>query len=481
MATYSPLQIAPDPTTQQTATAQPAAPKTPASTPAALPIGPTQQVPTQSSTQTPTAPANPVTPPPLATTDPMAFAPSSGGLPSGFSLGSGGTYGNAYYQGQQVNGLVNDSSSPTGYSYSFVNGSIVPGATQDAWQQIVGAENQNFYAPGNPGATNSTYGASGNPTGFAGLAANGGYSPLEATMPTNGGINGGGLPGSADPRLGLPRSTAPSGTPSMLETMATPMSIAGASPGAQGTDAGSGAPPTSTGSTGSGFLNGINSASGGNSLGYNLTPTDPNNALTSKTITPTNTDFMGQARSLLDSLNAANDSQYQANLRDANRYAYSQGRGGSGIENTSLGDIAQQHTLQQQALGQQLLYGALGQQNANNYANVGIAQQQQGFQNTQQQEAFNNALQQLLAGSSGDPSQIALILAQIYGSQAGGIGQAAQNYAGQQQANTNSQLQNQQFQQWLQAIMNGGGSSLPPNFPTTANLPGVQTTPGGGY
>jgi hypothetical protein len=386
----------------------------------------------------------------------MAFAQPSSGLPSGFTLGTGDHYGNAYMGGQQLNGLVNDSSSPTGYSYSFVNGQITPGATQSDWQSIINAENQNYFDQG--GAGNPAAGAM-----------------VQASMPLNGGINGGGLGGPGDAGVGLPpgyvaphaptqapptNTAAPSSAPSSNFTTYNPMQIAGAAPSGQGADV----PPTSTGSTGGGFLNGINTASGagGNPLGYNLTQTDPNNALTAQTITPTGTDFMSQAKQLLASENAANDLQYQANLRDANRYAYSQGRGGSGIENTSLGDIAAQHTLQQNQLGNQLLYGALGQQNANQYANIGIAQQQQGFQNQQQQQAFSQALQQLLAGSSGDPSQISLILAQIFGSQAGGISNAASNYAAQNTANTNSQLQNQQFMELIKKLLQGGNTTTTP-------------------
>lgn len=582
-------------TPQKVATALPAAPKAPGTGPTDLPTGPTQQAP---ATPTPPATGDPLTPPPLATNDPLAFSPPSTGLPSGFTLGTGAQYGNAFMGGQQLNGLVNDSSSPTGYSYSFVNGQITPGATQSDWQNIINAENQNYFDQGNPG----------NPA--AGAA-------IQATYPLNGGIGGtGGVglpPGYVAPHAPGATAAPPTAPPatgvkspggSLSEQSVAPMTLAGGAPAqtaqaqqaAQAAATAAGTPDSAFGGANSpiaqymfgpdgqvigmhygasnappgiitppqldvgqsaGYTNGVanpstpygdpsnpnyanpvlpanqlaqlaqsgsgatldpsspmhlapnttptpgNTASdvppgtsagtsqGGSTaaassspsfmsgLGYTTSPTDPNNALTSQTITPTTTDFMSQAQKLIDANNAASQPQFEANLRDANRYAYANGRGGSGIENTSLGDIVANRSLQQQQMAQQLGYQALGQQNANQYANIGIAQQQQGFQNTQQNQAFNQALQQLLAGSSGDPSQIALILSQIYGSQAGGIGQAAQNYAGQQQANNSSQLQNQQFQQWLQSVLQSGGTGG--YDPTTMGIPGIQTTPGSVY
>jgi hypothetical protein len=184
---------------------------------------------------------------PQGQTPPMTVAPQTGGLPSGFTLGTGAQYGNAFNNGQQLNGLVNDTSSPTGYSYSYVNGSVQPGATQSDWQNIINAENQNYFDQGNPG----------NPA--AGAA-------IQASMPLNGGLNGGGLGGPKDAGTGLPPGyvapTAPTATPVIppqtraaptggpsMDTTFNPMTLAsgGAPPPIQSSSSGSNAPGSQPG------------------------------------------------------------------------------------------------------------------------------------------------------------------------------------------------------------------------------------------
>ena len=487
---------APTTATDLPATQPPASP-----TPGTQPVGPTTTPPPN----IPTIfdPAGPTygQPTPVPTTAPST--PASSSLPSGFTLGGAASnnQGNAYYNGQQLNGLVADSSSPTGYSYSFANGSIVPGATQDAWQQIIGAENANTLSPqgqtynmqqtANMPTTDPAIAALLNDPNYENAVANQqpdqygnkpGAAQFYSSLPSSpqqafqntplygdeySQLQAGGVPNLPTPQvfpgsgagpvdaLGNPipsqqpqgSQASPSGANQNFTTY-NPMTIAGApgsapasstaTPSSSGADTGT--PSSPSPSQLNDILSNIGAspstggASGGSSggPGYSLSPTDPNNPLTNQTITPTGTNFMPQAQQLIAAQQAAEQPQFQADLRDANRYAAGNGQLYSGIENSSLGNIVQNFALGQNAQAQQELYNALGQQNANNYANIGVEQQQQGFQNQQQNQAFNEALQQLLVGSQGDPAELELALSQIYGANGSQLGNAAQNYANTQ-------------------------------------------------
>jgi hypothetical protein len=132
--------------------------------------------------------------------------------------------------------------------------------------------------------------------------------------------------------------------------------------------------------------------------------------------------------------------QYEADQRSAMRRAAAGGALGSGMLQTSLGDLSLNRANALDAQKQNFLSEALKGTIADQFGDVGIAQQQQGFQQGQQQQAFGNevtreqlqesltngsfqrALQQLTAGSSGNPADTALLLSQIFGGQASQAG-----------------------------------------------------------
>ncbi len=143
---------------------------------------------------------------------------------------------------------------------------------------------------------------------------------------------------------------------------------------------------------------------------------------------------------------------YNANQIALNRTNFGAGRGVSGQARTSQGNLASDYLNQINQLANTGITNATTGSIQDMYNNLGIAQQQQGFQNQQQQEGFNNAitgatvndaltnsafgraLQQSTAGNANDPSQIALILSSIFGNQANAAGQGAAgafNQAGQ--------------------------------------------------
>lgn len=451
--------------------------------------------------QTPTAqPAGPTSTP----------ATPTSGLPPGFTLGSAGgaNWGTAYYNGQQVQGLGAN-------GIELQGGTIIPNTNAQEFQQLENAENANYESPAgqigqmqrtaqNPNTLPSISAVLGN-NEYQNLVANnpgvdiskiygqmspqlqqlfqqspiygGAYGDLQANglqnlptptaMPQNGTFPG--LPSTQSGSTAAPTSASSNLTTYNPLQVFPPSGTSSAS----GTSGGSPATPSATGSDIGGFLSNIGgqaptstgSMGGGSSpgLGYSLSQTDPNNPLTNQTITPTNTNFMGQAQQLIAAQQAAEQPQFQADLRDANRYAAGNGQLYSGIENSSLGNIAQNFALGQNQQAQGELYNALGQQNANQYANIGIAQQQQGFQNEQQNEAFNQALQQLEAGSQGDPAQLEMVLSQIFGSQGSNAGNAAAQYMGNQQLLNSSALSNAQLQNYINSLYgNSGGFDTNP-------------------
>lgn len=236
------------------------------------------------------------------------------------------------------------------------------------------------------------------------------------------------------------------------------------------------------GNTGNAVLDSLLSGSNGAST-PSLTNTDPNNALTTKTIgAPAQNDPVQMALSAYNTFRQSTDPQYQADLRDATRHAAATGTIGSGSLNTSLGNIAntRQNTLSTEEQG--LLNGALGTQNENAYRNTGIAQQQQGFQQGQQDTAFNQALQQAMYGSQGDPSQLGLALSAIFGQQAS---QAGSNLGSLISGSTQNGSTQQILQQILGGLTGSGGSGAGAVDPETQKIldsilqggvPGMQTT-----
>lgn len=134
----------------------------------------------------------------------------------------------------------------------------------------------------------------------------------------------------------------------------------------------------------------------GQPQGVGLTPTDPNNPLTGQTIARDPlVDRFNLAQERFNTFAQATDPQYQSALRQAQRLGAASGGLGSGMLRTDLGNLAGQRDLQmrtaQQGFLQDALEGTIGDQ----FRDVGVAQQQQGFQNMQQQQAFENELRRM--------------------------------------------------------------------------------------
>jgi hypothetical protein len=276
---------------------------------------------------------------------------------------------------------------------------------------------------------------------------NGGYQVAFGGVPGPT-LNGQALPPSGTANLmsllGGPDTTAPTTDASGLSTVPVPM---GLSPSALQALINSGAlnNTTSTGTTAQPTVtSGVSqtapaaSTSGASGTGVNTTGTIPGNSLLDQTIQgPSINDPVQNALSAWNTFQQASQPQYNADLRTALQQAAAGGALGSGMLNTSLGNIANQYQNQLQTAQQALMENALQQQNQNAYANTAIAQEQQGFQNTQQQEAVQNALNEWLAGSSTNPANMNLDLSGLYGNEATQAGNALSGLiSGTQNANS---------------------------------------------
>lgn len=176
--------------------------------------------------------------------------------------------------------------------------------------------------------------------------------------------------------------------------------------------------------------------------GVSLTATNPANDLRGQTIAPGATaDRFGIANQQLQNWNATTAPQFQSDLRGATSNAAATGRLGSGGLRTSLGDLTYNRDVQRQGQQNNFLTNALTGSIDDAYKNVGIAQQQQGYQTGLQNQTF----QQGLAAQNQADSQYNNLF--------------NQNLAQTQQANA---TQAQQFgqgvtQQQLQASLQGQG------------------------
>lgn len=318
---------------------------------------------------------------------------------------------------------------------SFADGSAVPGGyngRQDAASQLV---------------------AQLGPNAGAGATAAGGWqanpSPL---VPGATNVPPGTLHGAAA-APGAPSGSVP-GTLHGASTVtpSAPSAPSGASrpiPGA--TDATPSTPP------GGSMLSGItanpaapvNSQAAGDPYRGGMTATDPNNSLLGKTLLAgPETDRFKIAGDQLANWDAASEPYFQANLRSASQNAAGRGQLGSGMLRGRLGDITGQHDLERSTQGKGFLQNALTGSIDDAYKNVGIAQQQQGFQAGQQQTAFsqeviatqveealrngdfNRAATLLSLGDQGNPSDTAMALSGIFGGQANGANSALSGLIG---------------------------------------------------
>lgn len=174
-----------------------------------------------------------------------------------------------------------------------------------------------------------------------------------------------------------------------------------------------------------------------------------NTDYTNKTITPgAGVDRLALAKSNFENFRDSTEPEYQAVLREAGQSGAAAGQVGSGMLRGRLGDIGLSHARDLQHAQTGFLNDATNGSIEDNYRNIGIAQQQQGFQQGQQESAFGQGITQqqieellrsgqfgrsatmLGLGNQGNPSDIALQLAGIYGKQSGDAGQAAGSLLG---------------------------------------------------
>ena len=153
------------------------------------------------------------------------------------------------------------------------------------------------------------------------------------------------------------------------------------------------------------------------------TATDPNNALTTQTLARApGADRFQLAQDRFQTFTQQTDPAYQAALRDANRMGAAAGGLGSGQLRTSFGNLANQRANQLDTGRDTFMQNALEGTIADSFGDVGIAQQQQGFQNQQQQQAFQNELARLGFDDSMANSAFGRALQTFMAGQTGGTG-----------------------------------------------------------
>lgn len=192
--------------------------------------------------------------------------------------------------------------------------------------------------------------------------------------------------------------------------------------------------------------------------GVSTYSTNPASDLRGQTITPGPTANREQiANTYEQNWNAQTNPQFQADLKSATSQAAGAGQLGSGQLRTSLGDLAYNRDVQRNADESNFQNTALNGTINDAYNNIGIAQQQQGFQAGQQNQTFNQGLQSLLAGQSGNPADTQLALSQLYGNNAAQSGQGLNSLIS---GTTNNNTQQSALQALLRQI--GGGTGTTP-------------------
>lgn len=388
--------------------------------------------------------------------DPNASASNTYDAQAGMSLEQ--QY--AYWQDQQKQVAAQTGTAynaPSGDSIDAINadpnlaGTVAAAtATTNANQAKSNAAIDNGYV--DPAIRSQFFDPTGNPLpqgGANGLPVSDG-TPLPAlpptqigpsNTPTNAPTTSDGTPWTAGGANGLPTSDG-TPLPPLPPTQITANGLPATSAPLQ---AAAPAPPT---------LNGLPTAgasTGGTSgAGYNLTPTTPNTALSNSTITPgPATDRFAIAKQQYDDWQAQTDPQFQAAERDRIRYAAAGGAIGQGATATSINDIEAQREADMRTKRDTFLNDALTGSIADQYQNIGIAQQQQGVQIGQQNTAFNQqvTVQQLMDSEQGQQWQMQM---QAMGFNAQQIQQAFENQVKTQQLSDSEQAQQfyQAYQQY---------------------------------
>jgi hypothetical protein len=382
--------------------------------PAALPLAPSAggsvAPPTQTPAQTAIAGAT------QNTTDPLAFAPNGGGTPAG-SLSPDAAAPTAApdpegiaYQGMAQPGTFN--------SYDDA-GNAVTRTGDGPWTPQLSPTDpsyQNFVKQTNINAGQSlpfNHDPQGVNGAGPGMGPVGGVPTSPAEMATH--------------QWQAPTGAAPDTNPSVL-----PSNIAQAVQ--QPASGGSGGPAVSSGGAAAPI-----SATGPNA-GVGLTPTDPGNPLTMQTITPNNNvDRVKLAQqSLQSTIDNVLNPRFAADQRATNELSFGAGRGVSGMNRTAQGNVESDYERTKANLANEVLNPAITGSIDDLYKNIGISQQQQGFQADQQRtafqqaaqaqglsdsetaQAFQQALQMFFAGQIDDPTQFLEYLSGQYALPVGG-------------------------------------------------------------
>lgn len=388
---------------------------------------------------------------------------------------------------------------PNGQQAKVVNGQLIAGAPANG-QPIYQGDGTQI---GTTGQSPAAY--AGVPAGLPGSIGSGTGDPTQSdqTSAAQKAANQASETAAETPALPGPAAVGTSGTGDGITSIGgntSPVPIPATSQTLAPSD------PTTSG-TGDGTTPSLSSLLGSlpsqSPASATLTPTTAANALTNDTITPgPATDRYQIAQDELTNWQKANAPQLQANITQAERAAAATGALGSGSLNTTLGNVANQFNLQEETQGNQFLSDALKSSIQDAYNNIGIAQQQQGFQAGQQgtafnqgvtqtqlqsalqSTAFNQALQQFLAGSSGDPTQTMQQLSQMFSNQSAQAGQAlstlVQGINQAQTAGASSSTMQALLQQYINAMKNAPPSTGT-STPAQTNTPdtGQATDPTG--
>lgn len=208
-----------------------------------------------------------------------------------------------------------------------------------------------------------------------------------------------------------------------------------------------------------------------------LTPTNPDNPLTSQTIGAGQlADRFALAQQKYDQFVQSTDPSYQAALRDAKRAGAAAGGLGSGQLRTSIGDLAGQRANAMDVQRQGAFTDAMGGSIDDAWKSIGLAERQQGFQNTQQQQAFANELRRMGFDDDLLNSEVGRALQVYMAGQTGGTGSGTAMQGAQGIGN-----QGQDAMDALMQLIRGRAAAPTgaPRAPTPAPEPYPWAGPGG--
>lgn len=208
--------------------------------------------------------------------------------------------------------------------------------------------------------------------------------------------------------------------------------------------------------------------------GPTLTPTDPNNPLTGQTITPGNTaDRWQLAQQKFDQFVEGTDPAYKAALRDANRMGAAAGGLGSGQLRTNIGDLAATRGREMDLSKRGFLTDALEGSIGDAWKEIGLTQQQQGFQSEQQQRAFENELRRMGFDDDLLNSEFGRNLQTWMAGQTGGTGSGT-ILTGAGQAGDQGRDAMEALTQWLAERARETSAPTPPPAQNTTTVYGGQ-------